>query len=153
MQLLRHVAVDRLVAHREDEPEPEQRYRQEGNRRLREADQQPAPLGVRHLVDRRERHAAAGEPGVEHPVEVERLPGAVVTRARQGHHEEHQTDQRDDDAGPEHAAVTPAGEPVLDEAIAQFLIVREVHQSCPPATGASDCSLRTYITTAQRAGA
>ncbi len=72
-----HLPVDGVVSQREDQDEPQQRHRQERDRRLGEADDEPGPLGVGDLLHRRERHAAAREAGEVEPVDMEELPGAL----------------------------------------------------------------------------
>ena len=126
-----HVAVDGVVSQREDQHEPEQRDRQERDRRLGEADDQPRPLGVGDLLHRRERHAAAGEAGEVEPVDVEELPGAIRVFAAERPDEEDQPEDGESAADAEEQVVPARTGPARPGARA-----RCAGSSRPPSGGA-----------------
>jgi hypothetical protein len=114
--------------HGEDQRQAEGKRKERDGRWKRE---QPGPLGVGNLVDCRKRTLPPAR-----PVKKIQLTwnACQAGRDRAKRRREHQSEQRHDNAGPEHSR-TAAAEGVLDQPVARSRS-GGAHQSCPR-TGAS----------------
>ena len=115
-----HRAVDRVVSSSENQHQPDQRDRQEGDQRFGEADDHPGPFGIGDLLHRGKGDAAGRQAGEVDPVDMEQMPGAIG-HGRSGKKCAHEQDQsQDGEPGAnrqEH--VVPAGHGALGQAFVQ----------------------------------
>ena len=139
-----HIAVDVVIAHREDQDQPDQRDGDESRHRLGEAEDHPRPLGIGNLVHGSNGDRAAGERREEEPVDVKGLPGPVASCPGQREREDDQPDECEHAAHGEERAVI-SGHTLLGQLIVHRGEIGG-HQRGPPAAGGSGdfaCSERT----------